>query len=108
MEQVAYREAFLGEFRRVNPERVDEFIESDFWQSALFSPENNYEYRGAGVELYCADTWRIVSLNFGLSFLLTLLVYDQNNFFSRHIISFFTLFIFFMYLFTSMQKTHSF
>ena len=68
MEQVAYREAFLGEFRRVNPERVDEFIESDFWQSALFSPENNYEYRGAGVELYCADTWRIVSLNFGRSF----------------------------------------
>ena len=38
MEQVAYREAFLGEFRRVNPERVDEFIESDFWQTMPAQP----------------------------------------------------------------------
>ena len=68
MERTAYREAFLREFQRLDPDRVDEFTASDFWQSSLFSPGKNYKYGGAGVELYCADTWRVVSLNFGRSF----------------------------------------
>ena len=68
MERTAYREEFLREFQRFDPDRVDEFTASDFWQSSLFSLEKNYKYGGAGVELYCADTWRVVSLNFGRSF----------------------------------------
>ena len=68
MEQPAYREAFLREFQRLDPDRIGQFTASDFWQSSLFFPGKNYKYGGAGVELYCADTWRVVSLNFGRSF----------------------------------------
>lgn len=68
MEQDAAKEAFLDAFRQLHPDRVGELTASDFWQSALFSPQKNYEYGGAGIELFRADTWRLVTLNFGRSF----------------------------------------
>ena len=59
---------FLEHFRRWRPERVDELVESPFWQSRLFSPAKNYAYAGSGLELVQAGGWRLVTLNLGRSF----------------------------------------
>ena len=59
---------FLENFRRLRPERVDELIESPFWQSRLFSSTQNYAYAGSGLELVQAGDWRLVTLNLGRSF----------------------------------------
>ena len=59
---------FLEHFRRLRPERVDELVESPFWQSRLFSPTKNYAYAGSGLELVQAGDWRLVTLNLGRSF----------------------------------------
>ncbi len=68
MEQSAAKGAFLEVFRQLHPDRVGELTASDFWQSALFSSQKNYEYEGAGIELFHTDNWRLVTLNFGRSF----------------------------------------
>ncbi|MGY8822711.1 MAG: ABC transporter permease [Candidatus Latescibacterota bacterium] len=60
--------AFLTDFTRLYPRQVKELTGSDFWQSRLFSAEQNYRYGGAGIELYRSDTWRLVTLNWGRSF----------------------------------------
>ncbi|MFT5088477.1 MAG: peptide/nickel transport system permease protein [Candidatus Latescibacterota bacterium] len=60
--------AFLTDFTRLYPQQVKELTGSDFWQSRLFSAEQNYRYGGAGIELYRSDTWRLVTLNWGRSF----------------------------------------
>lgn len=59
---------FLAHFRRLRPERVDELVESPFWQSRLFSPTQNYAYAGSGLELVQVGGWRLVTLNLGRSF----------------------------------------
>ena len=59
---------FLEHLRRRRPERVNELVESPFWQSRLFSPSKNYAYAGSGLELVQADGWRLVTLNLGRSF----------------------------------------
>jgi hypothetical protein len=58
----ASKAAFLEEFIRLFPQQVDDLTSSDFWQSRLFSFERNYQYSGAGIELYRAKTWRLVTL----------------------------------------------
>ena len=59
---------FLEHFRRLRPERVNELVESPFWQSRLFSPVKNYAYAGSGLELMRAGDWHLVTLNLGRSF----------------------------------------
>lgn len=59
---------FLAHFRGRRPERVDELVESPFWQSRLFSPVQNYAYAGSGLELMQTGGWRLVTLNLGRSF----------------------------------------
>ena len=59
---------FLEHFRRLHPERVNELVESPFWQSRLFSPAKNYTYTGSGLELVQTGEWRLVTLNLGRSF----------------------------------------
>ena len=59
---------FLEHFRRLRPERIDELVESPFWQSRLFSPGKNYAYAGSGLELVQTEGWRLVTLNLGRSF----------------------------------------
>ena len=59
---------FLAHFRRLRPERVNELVESPFWQSRLFSPTQNYAYAGSGLELAQVGDWRLVTLNLGRSF----------------------------------------
>ena len=59
---------FLAHFRRLRPERVNELVESPFWQSRLFSPTQNYAYAGSGLELVQVGDWRLVTLNLGRSF----------------------------------------
>ena len=59
---------FLAHFRRLRPERVNELVESPFWQSRLFSPTQNYAYGGSGLELVQVGGWRLVTLNLGRSF----------------------------------------
>ena len=60
--------AFLHDVERLFPQRATELKGSDFWQSRLFSAEQNYRYNGAGIEVYRSDTWRLVTLNLGRSF----------------------------------------
>ena len=59
---------FLEHFRGRRPERIDELVESSFWQSRLFSPVQNYAYAGSGLELVQTGGWRLVTLNLGRSF----------------------------------------
>ena len=59
---------FLEHFRGRRPERIDELVESPFWQSRLFSPVKNYAYTGSGLELVQTEGWRLVTLNLGRSF----------------------------------------
>ena len=59
---------FLAHFRRLRPKRVNELVESPFWQSRLFSPAKNYTYTGSGLELVQTEEWRLVTLNLGRSF----------------------------------------
>ena len=67
--EVAERKAgFLEEFRRIHPERVDELVQSAFWQGRSFEIEGNYQYGGAGLELFRTSGWRLVTLNMGRSF----------------------------------------
>ena len=60
--------AFLHDVERLFPQRAAELKGSDFWQSRLFSAEQNYRYSGAGIEVYRSDTWRLVTLNLVRSF----------------------------------------
>jgi len=64
----ARKERFLEDFGRAYPERVDELVQSAFWQGRRFEVEGNYRYGGAGLELFRAGKWRLVTLILGRSF----------------------------------------
>ena len=68
LEGAARKVRFLEYFRVARPERVGDLVESPFWQSGLFSAENNYEYGGAGIELLQTGQTRWITLNLGRSF----------------------------------------
>lgn len=68
LEDQALKQRFLEYFRRVLPQRADEFEASSFWQGNTFKPKANYEYNGAGLELFHLFDRRFVTLNFGRSF----------------------------------------
>ena len=59
---------FLDHFRRLRPESVEALVGAPFWQSRIFLVEENYSYDGAGIEVFQADDWRLVTLNLGRSF----------------------------------------
>ena len=68
LEGTARKTRFLEHFRKTRPGRVDDLVTSPFWQSRLFSAEQNYEYGGAGIELLQTGQTRWITLNLGRSF----------------------------------------
>jgi len=68
LEGTARKTRFLEHFRKARPGRVDDLVKSPFWQSRLFSAEQNYEYGGAGIELLQTGQTRWITLNLGRSF----------------------------------------
>ena len=68
LEGTARKTRFLEHFRKARPGRVDDLVKSPFWQSRLFSEEQNYEYGGAGIELLQTGQTRWITLNLGRSF----------------------------------------
>ena len=68
LEGTALKRRFLEFFRRVFPQRAYELERSSFWQGRTFKLEANYEYNGAGLELFHLFDRRFVTLNFGRSF----------------------------------------
>jgi peptide/nickel transport system permease protein len=68
LEEEERKAAFLEYLGQIHPEYLEEFARSAFWQGKSFALEGNYAYGGAGVELFHASTWRMVTLNLGRSF----------------------------------------
>lgn len=59
---------FLEEVRRRWPADAAAIERSAFWQSKTFEVKGNYQYQGAGLEIWRTAEWRLVTLNFGRSF----------------------------------------
>lgn len=68
MDMPQRKKALAALLEEKRPELAEQMTGSAFWSARALSLEGNYEYTGAGIELYHTADWRLITLNFGRSF----------------------------------------